>query len=328
MNQALAPAATQHGAEVSAGRFEKLETSSPLGKYAVYIILAYLSAGVAFYSMVEGWDYSDALYFCVVTMTTVGYGDLTPTEDASKLFTVCYILIGLSLVATSLGVLVGELQGTVDAVAATAPASKKQKYLLQFLRSAAAIVVLLGVGAAAVAYAEDWTALDSIYWAVVTASSVGYGDVVSTSPATRAFMTFYMLVAVGGCALSMSKFGSIIMEIEADRQVERFVGRGVTEGMINDMDGDGSGSIDKSEFLAYMLVAMGKVQQADVDKVVAMFDELDADGSGALDVNDVRAYNSTRRQASGGGPGHGMANVEEGMSRGMGIQPLKKPLLS
>jgi hypothetical protein len=35
----------------------------------------------------------------VVTLATVGYGDLHPTTDAAKLFTVVYVLVGLGVFA-------------------------------------------------------------------------------------------------------------------------------------------------------------------------------------------------------------------------------------
>ena len=54
-------------------------------------------------------------------------------------------------------------------------------------------------------------------------------------------------------------------------------------------------SIDKLEFMQYMLVHMGKVSQEDVDKVVRMFEALDEDGSGKLDAEDI--LEGQRRQA-------------------------------
>ena len=45
-------------------------------------------------------------------------------------------------------------------------------------------------------------------------------------------MTADMLVAVGGFAVCLSKFGSIFMEIEAERNINAFVARGVSEAMI------------------------------------------------------------------------------------------------
>lgn len=50
-----------------------------------------------FYRLVEGWALVDAFYFSVVTIATVGYGDLTPQTVLGKLFTVGYIVAGIGL---------------------------------------------------------------------------------------------------------------------------------------------------------------------------------------------------------------------------------------
>jgi hypothetical protein len=64
-----------------------------------------LAGGSAFYMLVEGWSVLDALYFSVVTLATIGYGDLTPTTDLAKVFTIFYVLIGIGLVASTVATL-------------------------------------------------------------------------------------------------------------------------------------------------------------------------------------------------------------------------------
>ena len=54
------------------------------------------------YRLLEDWSWVDSLYFSVVAVTTVGFGDITPSTDASKLFTVVYIVTGISLITTYL----------------------------------------------------------------------------------------------------------------------------------------------------------------------------------------------------------------------------------
>ncbi|UCH27397.1 MAG: two pore domain potassium channel family protein [Trueperaceae bacterium] len=62
-------------------------------------VFAVIVFGAVFYWRVENWRFLDALYFSVVTLATVGYGDMTPETDAGKVFTVLYILSGIGVLA-------------------------------------------------------------------------------------------------------------------------------------------------------------------------------------------------------------------------------------
>jgi voltage-gated potassium channel len=58
----------------------------------------------------------DAFYFSVVTMTTVGFGDVTPTSEAGRLMTVLMILTGIALIPWQLGDLIKQLLKTANQV--------------------------------------------------------------------------------------------------------------------------------------------------------------------------------------------------------------------
>src|SRR5436853_6958199 len=62
------------------------------------MVLALLAAGTAFYTNVEGWNPLDALYFSVITLATVGYGDLVPHTSAGKIFTMVHLMLGVGLI--------------------------------------------------------------------------------------------------------------------------------------------------------------------------------------------------------------------------------------
>jgi voltage-gated potassium channel Kch len=59
-----------------------------------------LLAGTIFYSLVEGWSIIDAVYFCAMSLATVGYGDVVPETEIGKLFTVVYVLAGIGILVS------------------------------------------------------------------------------------------------------------------------------------------------------------------------------------------------------------------------------------
>ena len=74
------------------------------------ITLLVIFVGMWFYKAFEPsiTTWVDAYYFTVITLTTIGYGDLYPTTAISKLVTTFYVVIGLGIMAGLIG-LVGEV---------------------------------------------------------------------------------------------------------------------------------------------------------------------------------------------------------------------------
>ena len=65
----------------------------PFFIYAAFVIVI----GSTLYHWLEGWSWLDSLYFVVITLTTIGYGDLSPTTPATKLITIFYGINGIVL---------------------------------------------------------------------------------------------------------------------------------------------------------------------------------------------------------------------------------------
>ena len=67
----------------------------PASRPIFYYAAVFLVFGMFVYHWLEGWSYLDALYFCVITLATVGYGDLHPTTPLAKAFTMIYVINGI-----------------------------------------------------------------------------------------------------------------------------------------------------------------------------------------------------------------------------------------
>jgi len=83
--------------------------------FALVGVLATLGYGVlGSYVLGSGFtpkisNFIDAVYFTVITMATVGYGDITPTTADARLFTISLVVLGLAVFATSLPAIVAPL---------------------------------------------------------------------------------------------------------------------------------------------------------------------------------------------------------------------------
>ena len=60
-------------------------------------LMIYLVFGVAIYAWTT-FSVVDALYFCVITMYTIGYGDIVPQTTFAKLFSCLFVLIGFGFI--------------------------------------------------------------------------------------------------------------------------------------------------------------------------------------------------------------------------------------
>ena len=64
------------------------------------LVVSLLLAGTVFYVAVEGFTVVDAFYFSAMSLATVGFGDIVPTTDVGKIFTVVYVLSGIGILVS------------------------------------------------------------------------------------------------------------------------------------------------------------------------------------------------------------------------------------
>lgn len=75
----------------------------------IYAVFGTLYLGEEFNPPIR--DAATALYFSIVSMSTVGYGDITPHSNAARLFTASIIILGITVFATSVSAIAGPVIG-------------------------------------------------------------------------------------------------------------------------------------------------------------------------------------------------------------------------
>lgn len=104
------------------GEHELVDEEKAFIKKYIYRLLSVLavlllSTGTVFYRLAEGWSWVDSFYFSSIAVTTVGFGDLVPSSDPSKLFTVFYVFSGVAIITAFLNARLRRHAQTVRRVA-------------------------------------------------------------------------------------------------------------------------------------------------------------------------------------------------------------------
>ncbi len=75
-------------------------------KYSFVILILIIGLGTFGYALIEGWPLFDSLYMTVITLATVGYGEVHPLSPSGRVFTLFLILFGVGIIAYAIGSLV------------------------------------------------------------------------------------------------------------------------------------------------------------------------------------------------------------------------------
>ncbi len=88
-----------------------LRTQQWLALISIIFVLTYGAVGTYLLrAQYEGLhDWVDAIYFSLVTYTTIGYGDIVPLTDNAKIFTCSMIILGVSTFVAAISVIFGPI---------------------------------------------------------------------------------------------------------------------------------------------------------------------------------------------------------------------------
>mmetsp|Transcript_32772 Transcript_32772/g.89750 ORF Transcript_32772/g.89750 Transcript_32772/m.89750 type:complete len:405 (-) Transcript_32772:225-1439(-) len=297
-----------------------------LAKTGLLVIL-YVGIGTAVYSTSEPkaddgddkWSFTDAVYFCTVTMSTVGYGDLYPTTPATKTFTILWIVIGIVFVFSAVANVIGQLihplgtkgRALLERAFPQIPVDLNNDGSVDFYKPRAAwiyypknllplfvVVAFAQLSCAAVFVAiEGWDYGDAVWHCLVTATTVGYGDMRIATNGGKWWASFHIIISVSLLGDLIATSDELREERKATlakvKQLTRPLDKKLLDDLMkcakelrSDLVRDGLG-LTELEFVLGMLIELEIVEWGKVRPFILKFREFDMDGSGRLGQNDL-----------------------------------------
>lgn len=232
---------------------------------AVFGMFAYIGIGIFVYVMKSEefkghstFRLVDALYYSVVTLCTIGYGDIVPATTFTKIFTCVFILVGFGFIDILLHGLVTYVLDRQEAVLLSTMDQNWRNplfhtYIMDMQKgrmrirmkvglALVAVISCIAVGMVMVHVLEDLTWLDSFYLSVTSVTTVGYGDYTFKSTLGRIFASIWLLVST----LVVARAFLYLTELRIDKR-NRKVAKWVLQKKMTigdlvaaDLDNDGS----------------------------------------------------------------------------------------
>ena len=154
-------------------------------------------------------------------------------------------------------------------------------------RALCVVLFFITVGALSMMVIESLSFTDAFYWAVVTVTTVGYGDMTPKTDAGKLFVCFFATFAVGTVGWAISTIAEVYIKASLTNDAnEKLEQCRVTPEYLAEVGGK-KGYVTRLDFFKATLVSLGKATNEDLATIDARFGELDVNDDGKLSIEDL-----------------------------------------
>ncbi|XP_007517889.1 potassium channel subfamily K member 17 [Erinaceus europaeus] len=161
------------------------------------IIQAYKSGDIVLdnTTSMARWELMGSFFFSMSTITTIGYGNLSPHTMTARLFCIIFALVGIPLNLVVLNRLGHLMQRGVHSCARRLGGAWQDPAKARWLAGSSALLsgllLFLLLPPLLFSHMEGWSYVESFYFAFITLSTVGFGDYVIGMDPSRTYPLWY-----------------------------------------------------------------------------------------------------------------------------------------
>ncbi|XP_024621610.1 potassium channel subfamily K member 17 [Neophocaena asiaeorientalis asiaeorientalis] len=141
------------------------------------------------------WEFVGSFFFSVSTITTIGYGNLSPRTMGARLFCIFFALVGIPLNLVVLNRLGHLMQQGVHSCARVLGVTWKDPAKARWLVGSSALLsgllLFLLLPPLLFSHVEGWSYVEGFYFSFITLSTVGFGDYVIGMNPSRNYPLWY-----------------------------------------------------------------------------------------------------------------------------------------
>ncbi|MFH4973859.1 hypothetical protein AB6A40_000568 [Gnathostoma spinigerum] len=154
---------------------------------------------------VNTWTYPTAIFFAISMITTIGYGNLVPSTTEGQVICIIYGIFGIPLMLITLadaGKFIGDglryfkQRGRILGLSSQVDAFFGRSRPLPVSLLLLLMIAYMVVGAILLHSYENWSFIEAFYWAFISMSSIGFGDIVPERREMYPITIAYILVGL------------------------------------------------------------------------------------------------------------------------------------